>query len=98
MKSPGRMRRSLVKPLLMKLSSPLLFVTFLVGVAVAEEAGASQQLGAPLVKRAPTEQEKADMQAQKDAEKEQRAAEKEAARLAREAEKSAAATEVVSVV
>ena len=76
----------------MKFSSPVLFAAFLVGVAVAEEAGNTYQMGARLAKRGPTDQEKADKKAQREAEKAQRAAEKEAARSAREAEKAAAAT------
>jgi hypothetical protein len=47
----------------MKFSSPVLFVAFLFGVALAEEAGSAHQMVAPLVKRGPTDQEQADNEA-----------------------------------
>ena len=75
----------------MKFSSPVLFVAFLFGVALAEEAGSAHQMVAPLVKRGPTDQEKADKKVQRDAAKAEKAAEKEASRSARESEKAAAA-------
>ena len=84
----------------MKFSSPVLFSAFLVGVAVAEKAGSADQMGAPIVKRQDTEQQKADKIAEKDAAKAQRAAEKDAARSLRDAEKAAvaAATDAVSLI
>ena len=76
----------------MKFSSPVLFAAFLVGVAVAEKAGSANHMGAQIVKRQDTDQEKAEKRAEKDAAKAQRAAEKDAARSLRDAEKAAAAT------
>ena len=81
----------------MKFSSPVLFVAFLFGVALAEEAGSAHQMVAPLFKRGPTDQEKADEKVQRDAAKAEKAAEKEASRSARESEKSAAATATIAV-
>ena len=81
----------------MKFSSPVLFVAFLFGVALAEEAGSAHQMVAPLVKRGPTDQEKADKKVQRDAAKAEKAAEKEASRSARESEKAAAATATIAV-
>ena len=82
----------------MKVSSPVLFVSFLIGAAIAENVAQNGDMAhAKNYKRGPTDQEKADRQAQKEAEKAQRDAEKEAARIERQASKDAEAAQEVTV-